>query len=326
MKKIIKGTLVVLAMLIGIMAVFLIYVQMTYRQKYTVQMEEKDAIRASQDSAVIARGRYLAMGPAHCIVCHTPKEMHDKVEKGEEVPLIGGYEWVMPVGVVRSPNITPDPETGIGNRTDEDLVRMLRYGVSHQGEVGLPFMEFQNVSNEDLRAMISYLRAQKPVRNVVPPSELNLMGKAVIRFMIKPEGPQGVPPVTLQADTTAQYGKYLAHDVANCHACHTDRDMTTGAFIGVHFAGGPAMEEEGVTFTPPNLTPHPTTGHITQWTEQAFINRFRGGRVYKESPMPWGPYSTMSDNDLKAIYRYLRSLPPEENKVEIVVRQASKTE
>ncbi|CAN5900171.1 hypothetical protein BH24BAC1_BH24BAC1_25660 [soil metagenome] len=326
MKKFIKGTLIILSALIGLVAIFLIYVQTTYRQKYTVQVQEKAPIRASQDSAVIARGRYLVMGPAHCPSCHVPLEMQDKVEKGEEVPLIGGYEWNLPIGVLRSRNITPDPETGIGNRTDEELVRILRYGVSHQNEAVMPFMPFQNVSDEDLGAMISYLRAQKPVRNEVALSEYNLMGKAVMRFMIKPEGPTGTPPVSVQPDTTALYGKYLAHSIANCNGCHTARDMATGAYIGEPFAGGTPFEEGHITLTPPKLTPDPTTGHIAKWSEETFINRFRGGRVFKESHMPWGPFSTLSDNDLKAIYRYLKSLPPVENKVEVVVRKTAKPE
>jgi mono/diheme cytochrome c family protein len=326
MKKFIKGTLIVLAVLMGLVAVFLIYVQATYRQKYTVQVQEKNPIRVSQDSAVIARGRYLVMGPAHCTSCHVPAEMQERVEQGEELPLIGGYEWHLPIGIIRSANITPDPETGIGNRTDEDLVRMLRYGISHQGEAPMPFMPFQNVSDEDLVAMISYLRAQKPVRHAVAPAEFNLMGKAVMRFVIKPEGPKGTPPVVLNPDTTALYGGYLANSVANCNGCHTARDMATGAYIGEPFAGGTPFEEKEITLTPPNLTPDPATGHISKWSEQDFLNRFRGGKVFKESHMPWGPFSTMTDSDLKAIYRYLQSLPPVENKVEMVVRKDASAE
>src|SRR5687767_807880 len=134
-------------------------------------------------------------------------------------------------------------------------------------------MPFHNMSDEDLTAVISYLRAQKPVRNEVPENELNVMGKLVNAFMVKPVGPDGEVPKKVTKDSTAAYGKYIAISVAECNGCHTKRDLA-GKFIGEPFAGG--NEIEG--FMTPNLTPD-STGRIFKWTKEDFIKRFRTGSI-----------------------------------------------
>jgi hypothetical protein len=105
--------------------------------------------------------------------------------------------------------------------------------------------------------------------------------------------------------------------------CHTRRDLKTGEFTGVPFAGGMAFPadkfSEGYTFVTPNLTPDPETGVMSAWNEQGFIDRFRAGRVHKGSQMPWGSFSRMNELELKAVYRYLKSLDPVKNKIERTV-------
>jgi len=98
----------------------------------------------------------------------------------------------------------------------------------------------------------------------------------------------------------------------------------TGAYIGEGFAGQFAFDVEdekgnaGFLVTP-NLTPDPESGRITNWTEQTFIDRFHAGRVLPESVMPWGPFSRMTDLELKAIFRFLNSLDPVKAEMEIPV-------
>jgi mono/diheme cytochrome c family protein len=150
------------------------------------------------------------------------------------------------------------------------------------------------------------------------------MGKAIMAAgLITPMGTKGNPPKSVAIDTTVEYGKYLANSVANCVGCHTKRDLKTGAFVGDPFAGGMLFEpdpfSEGRAFVTPNLTPAPNTGHITSWTEETFVARFHGGRVHKGTPMPWGSFGRMNDTDLKAIYKYLKTLTPVENKIEKIV-------
>jgi len=88
--------------------------------------------------------------------------------------------------------------------------------------------------------------------------------------------------------------------------------MMTGAFIGVPFAGGMKFDhpESGISLVTPNLTPDKETGRLFGWTEQMFINRFRQGRLIKESDMPWDQFRQMSDNDLRAVYNFLMSMNP----------------
>ena len=101
--------------------------------------------------------------------------------------------------------------------------------------------------------------------------------------------------------------------VAECADCHTQRSMVDGSFTGPPLAGGGKMAEaNGMVLVPPNLTPDPKTGWLASWTEEQFVTRFRQGKLIPESPMPWTAFARMSDDDLRAVYRYLRSLAPVE--------------
>jgi hypothetical protein len=101
--------------------------------------------------------------------------------------------------------------------------------------------------------------------------------------------------------------------VATCSACHTARDMHTGEFTGPPFAGGLVFrkaDDPAQAVISPNLTPDPRTGAITAWSRADFVARFRKGAVRAWTPMPWGPFSRMSDFDLESLYLYLRGLAP----------------
>lgn len=267
---------------------------------------------ASDDPAVIEQGRYLAYGPAHCAYCHTTREQWPALDAGEQVPLSGGAEFRLPFGVFHSPNITPDDETGIGRASDGQLARMLRHNVLVSGRVAIPFMEFQNLSDEDVVALLSFLRSQQAVRNDVPDAQLTALGKVLMTFMIEPI--DGDPPATAPAEEpTLERGRYLATNVANCMGCHSERSMMDGSYIGPQFAGGMEMaldDDPSRGFVTPNLTPDPATGRISDWTEEQFVARFRAGPQFAESHMPWNAFRRMSDTDLRAIYRFLQSLEP----------------
>lgn len=325
MKKSLKVLKWIGLSLLLLFVVFYIFVQMNWHKTFDAPYPN---IIASTDSAVIARGKYLAYGPAHCGTCHVPMDKYMDVEKGDLMPLSGGWELSIPPGTFRAPNITPDKETGIGNLTDGEIARTLRYMVGFDNRFIAPFMSFRDLSDEDLTAIVSFLKSQAPVKHKVERSELSFLGKALVAFnLIKPEDTKGNPPKSIIRDTSISYGKYLANSVADCVGCHTNRDMKTGELIGKAFAGGMYYEadamSEGVAFVSPNLTPHPTAGIIADWGENAFVARFRAGRVHKGSPMPWGAFSRMDDLDLKAIYRYLNSLEPVDNKIEKTVIPAT---
>lgn len=309
-KKILKWTGIVIAILLIIFVALVFSLQ---NKKFTAAYPD---LHASTDSGVIARGKYLAFGPAHCSGCHSPGSNQEKINHGEQLPLIGGLDFKLPIGTIYSKNITPDDETGIGKLPDSVIARSLRYGVARDGRALFDFMPFHNLSDEDLVAVISFLRSQQPVRNNVPDNHMNFVGKAVRAFLIKPVGPDGEVVKSVKPDSTAEYGKYLAHYITNCRGCHTNRSLMTGAYTGPDFAGGLKFEsstEKGAYTVTPNLTPDKETGRITGWSEQQFINRFRQQKIIAASDMPWDQFRNMSDDDLKAIYKYLVSLKPIKN-------------
>ena len=318
MVKILKWAAILLILLI---VGFYTFVQLTWDHTWDAPYPE---IVASSDSAVIARGKYLAYGPAHCGTCHVPMDKIMSVENGNLLPLSGGWELSIPPGTFRALNLTPDMETGIGKLTDRDIARTMRHSVGSDGRCLVSFMPFQEMSDADLTAVISFLRSQPAVKHEVKRSEYTFLGKAVMACgMIKPEGPKNPPAKSVAIDSTAEYGSYLANSVANCVGCHTERDMKTGKFIGVPFAGGMQFEPDalsgGYAFISPNLTPDLKTGIMATWDEQTFVRRFKNNRVHKGSPMPWGAYSRINDLEVKAIYRFLKTLAPVENQIEKIV-------
>ncbi len=178
-KKILKCTgIILLFLILGITVTVMGRQNIKYDRPYP-------AITASADSNIIMRGKHLVFGAAHCADCHSKTNADSLLKLGQDVPLTGGVVFDLPVGKIYSRNITPDKETGIGNITDAEIARALRYGVHADGRVVFDFMPFHNMTDEDLTAVISYLRAQKPVQNKVPDHELNVLGKAVKAFMIK---------------------------------------------------------------------------------------------------------------------------------------------
>lgn len=316
--KILKWTFLVLILVV---VGFYSFVQLSWDKKYDAPYPD---IKASKDSTMIARGEYLVYGPSHCATCHVPPDKMLAVDNGLKMPLIGGWEEKLPgFGIFRAPNLTPCPETGIGLKTDAEIARSIRYMVKSDGRAVFPFMEYQGMSDEDLTAIISFLRSQEPVYNLVDRSDLGFVARALSSFgMLAPKGPKSIPPKVVAMDNKLQYGKYIAQDISNCNGCHIKMD-DFGNQQGPDFAGGflfPANDfSEGYAYVSPNLTPHPTTGVMATWTEEQFINRFKHGRIHKGSPMPWGSYSRMHDDDLRALNSYLHSLEPAGHKIEKTV-------
>ncbi|MBY0572332.1 MAG: cytochrome c [Undibacterium sp.] len=268
-------------------------------------------IHASTDAKLIERGRYLAYGPAHCVHCHVTVVDGKKMDGFAAPTLAGGRAFVIPPGTIYAPNITPDPVTGIGTRSDAQLAQFIRYGIHADGRAAIPFMNFQNLSDEDLLALVSFLRSQEAVNHPVPKHEINLLGKLVLALIIKPTSP--TPSVSVkETDTALLRGAYLTNVVAQCATCHTKRNLVDGSFTGPRLAGGMEMESEVNSkwvFVTPNLTPDKATGRIVTWSREEFIARFRTGEIIPHSHMPWRSFSTMTDGDLADIYAYLQSIP-----------------
>jgi mono/diheme cytochrome c family protein len=269
------------------------------------------------DDALVARGAYLVNGPAACGNCHTPRNPDMSFVAGME--FAGGFHLVDPAFDVYTANITPDPETGIGSWSDEQIAAAIRQGVDPKGKVIFPPMPvptYNNMSDDDVKAIVAYLRTLKPVRNEVPESHWNIPQQAM--------PPARGAPAPDPSDKVA-YGGYLVTAVAHCFECHTPMgpngpDMTKLGAGGMTIVLAPGMEVNTA-----NITPDKDTG-IGGWSDADIIRAMTEGVTptgqHVAPPMPFPFFRTMSAQDLEAIVAYLRTLPPVANKVERTAFQA----
>jgi mono/diheme cytochrome c family protein len=191
---------------------------------------------------------------------------------------------------------------------------MLRTGVNREGRIALPFKDaFADMAEEDLVAILSYLRTLPALPGSPPDARVNLIGMITLTYFIEPYGPTTPPPESPSPDSSVSYGAYLANTLGRCGSCHTPRNLKTGEYLGPRLSGGlpfDSRDNPGTVYVSPNLTPDPETGHIADWAEEQFVQRMRAGASIPDSPMPWGSYMRMTEPDLRALYRYLRSLDP----------------
>jgi hypothetical protein len=169
---------------------------------------------------VLARGEYLVYGPAHCVECHVSSfDAPEQLAQGVKVPLSGGLRLAMgPLGSVYASNLTPDPETGIGRYSDAQIARMMRWAVRPDGRATVePLMPYGNMSEDDLVAIISYLRAQPPVKRLVLENEWTMMGKVIRSYsaVMKPRSEINPPRTAPPQAATKQRGEYIARYVSN---------------------------------------------------------------------------------------------------------------
>jgi cytochrome c553 len=250
-----------------------------------------ESLTVPDDSASVTRGAHLAT-IATCVLCH-----------GAD---LGGavYSDDAWLGTVAGPNLTRGRGGVGGARTTADLVRALRHGVRRDGTslVVMPSEVYVRLGAADLGALVAYLERLPAVDRVVPPTRFGPVGRALLaagrlnilvasKTPALPLGP-GVPPAPTEA-----YGRYLA-DVTGCHGCH-----------GFGLSGGRVAGPPG--FPPAtNLTP---AGPLQLWTERDFVRAMRTGTRPEgttiDAFMPWRVYARMTDDELRALWRYLRSVP-----------------
>jgi len=263
--------------------------------------------------ARLARGKYLVEGPAHCFLCHSDGDW----SRGGQ-PAAGrkgaGRVWTdyttLPFMV--SPNITPDPESGAGTWTDDMLARAIREGVGHDGRAlfFMPWEAFRVMSDEDLASVVVYLRSIPPVRMRRPKMEL----PPPIKASLKPEVLTAPVPQPVFS-TAVERGKYLV-TIAQCESCHSAYDGQQRPIPGMKFGGGLHLQGSWGEVVTPNITSDPSG--ISYYTPDLFVQVIRTGAVVarKLNPvMPWSYFRNMTDADLKAIFAYLRSVPPVKHRV-----------
>lgn len=225
-------------------------------------------------------------------------------------------------GVVYTRNITPDTLNGIGKWTDEEIARAITRGISKNGDTLFPLMpypHYNGMSKEDVYSIIAYIRTLKPNSNKVPDRKLMIPASLAYPPLQSASLEANVKP---DVSDIVKYGSYMWNSSA-CMDCHTP--MEKGQFVmSKMMAGGRKFDLGLFTVTSSNLTPDTATG-IGNWTEAMFLDKFKNYRdpaAYRSNPgknnsiMPWTLYANMDDFDLKAIYRFLQTLPPVNNKVE----------
>jgi len=256
----------------------------------------------------VARGKYLVQGLLGCEDCHTEKDWTQHGAPNVPGRELAGQLFPLPgfPGSLVAPNLTPDPETGSANWTDDQIARAVREGIKHDGSTLFPIMpysEYKLLSDEDLASVVVYVRSLSPVRNPLPSSKINFPVNYLVR-----SAPQPVTaPVPGPAQDPVARGKYMAS--VGC-GCHTAVDKMA-------WAGGENLAGPWGTVVSPNITPDPSG--ISYYTEATFITALRTGYVGARklnSIMPFGDFKNLTDDDLKAIYAYLLTVPSIKHRVD----------
>jgi mono/diheme cytochrome c family protein len=263
----------------------------------------------AQNESLLARGGYLVEGILACGNCHTPKS--SGAVPISEMKFAGAFVIEEPGIVAYASNITMDEETGIGHWTDAEITRAVRDGLRPDGTLigpPMPSPFYRDISDNDMRAIVAYLRTIDAVSNVVPASEYNI-----------PLPDAYGPPVgtvdDVSPDDPLAYATYVAVALGHCIECHTPMVQGRHDFTRTN-AGGRIFEDLfglGRTLVSRNVTPHRVLG-IGAWTD-AEIKRAitegisRDGREHIPG-MAYPYYATMTEGDLDALVAYLRSRPP----------------
>lgn len=246
-----------------------------------------------------------------CASCHADPEA-----KGDDkLRLSGGRELVTDFGTFRVPNISPDPETGIGGWSDLDFVNAMMRGVSPDGAhyyPAFPYSSYIRMRFEDVIDMKAFMDTLPAVASQVADHDLGFpfnirRGVGVWKFLYL----SAEPAITIAgASEEVQRGQYLSEGPGHCGECHTPRDAMGGLKTVQWFAGAPDPEGPGKI---PNITPH---ADGLAWSESEIADTFLtgftpdfdtlGGTM---SLVQWG-LSHLPEEDLQAIAAYLKAVPP----------------
>ena len=288
--KILGGIVLVCLMILASIFVF-------STQKLNSRIEYSDASPPiPSDSASIEKGRHLATAIAKCVDCHG-------ADLGGQVMIDG-----LPMARVIAPNLTSG-EGGIGAaRTDDDFLRAIRHGIAPTGRALaiMPSRAYWHMGDDDVGALVAYLRKVPPVNRELPAQSWGLVGRVLLlkgdlddMFEAKAMdhvARRSAPPA---ADTTADYGRYLA-EIGGCTSCH-----------GATLSGGP------IPGAPPDMKPaaNITPDGIGSWTEADFFKALREGMrpngiAIDTLSMPIPMTRLMTDLETRALYLYLKTVPP----------------
>ena len=293
MKKVLKWIGIVLAGIVGIVIVAVIGLSVSANSRINKAYQVTPAaVNIPDDAAAIKRGAYIFS--TSCAGCH-----------GDD--LAGTRFFDDPaIGTIPAPNLTSG-QGGIGGTySDTDFVRAIRHGVRADGAplMIMPSKAYWYFSDEDLGAVIAYVKSASPLDNDLGEKDLKPMGRILLAIgafgevfaaeVLDHDGPRPSVPAR---GTTIEYGEYLIN-TSDCRSCH-----------GETLAGAKSAEP-GAPFSP-NLTPD---GVLSLWSAADFIETMRTGvtpygRKLDVNFMPYEEYGRMTDDDLTAMFLYLQSLP-----------------
>jgi mono/diheme cytochrome c family protein len=261
---------------------------------------------AAADPGLVKRGEYLARA-GDCVACHTADKSR---------PFAGGLPIVTPFGTIYTPNITPDPDTGIGQWTDSDFLHAMQQGIGKGGErlyPAFPYAEYTKVTGQDVLAIRAYLNTLAPIHYTPPRNQMsfpfNQRWLMVFWNMFNFNEGRFVPDPKQSAQWNR--GAYLVEGLAHCEECHTPRNIMQGLKTSDRFSG--ATQAGWHAF---NITPDKNSG-VGNWSDDELVRYLSTGAVpgRANAAGPMGQVvadSTqyLSAEDLTSIVTYLRSVTP----------------
>ena len=254
---------------------------------------------AAQAQTPLERGAYLMKGPVACGNCHT-NPAPGSLELG------GGTRFAELAFTAIAANLTPDPETGITQWTDADLINGIRNGKRPRGStIGppMPIAAYRGISDDDVKAIVAYIRSVKPV--------VNKTARSAYRVPLPDSYGPTVTSVPAVSDADpVKYGAYIVNHLAHCTECHSKPkdgggvDMTDGLGAGGQQFRGPWGVSQAPNITPTGI------GHYSDADLKKVITtgeRPDGSKL--KPPMAVSYYANMTPKDLDAVVAYLRSMP-----------------
>jgi len=313
MKKVLKYFLILLGIIVFLGVLGFAFIEIRGIPSYEVQ---KIDYKVESSPIRVERGKKLVS--LLCEHCH----------KSSATGKLTGSEMVeapAEFGKIFSQNITQDKKYGIGTWTDGEILYLLRTGIKRDGKYAPPWMaKLPHMSDEDISSIIAFLHSDDPLvtASETPdrPCEPSFLTKFLCLVAFKPFA---MPDHKIEMpDTTnpAQLGKYLVHNL-ECYTCHS-ADFKTNNYLepekskGYLGGGNKTLNQDRKEIITQNLTPDPETG-IGNWTEEQFVKAVKTG-IVKDQPAlryPMVPFVNLTDEEAKAIYAYLRTVPPLVHKV-----------
>jgi hypothetical protein len=285
------------------------------------------AIQVDMSPERIERGEYLFTSFCACDGCHSERDFTriggPVVDSGRGKGMVMPYQD-LPGRIVAS-NITSDRETGIGAWTDGEKIRAIREGIGRDGRALYPLMPYESyrrMADDDVEALVAYLNTLPPVKNPLPKTEIPFPTSMLMKSI-----PTPVTLVVPAPDSGGGevYGEYVA-SMAGCEDCHTPNDgLRKDAALS--FAGGRLFATSYGTVASANITPDKQTG-IGTWGIEQFLERMNQFHAYETSGtppatpeqftvMPWAGYSRLNDEDMEALFLYIKARPARTHKVQI---------